>query len=203
MKPDDVFKVLAPLEETIIAKGEREAFSRPWQSPVPPLLDSVDLEIKYPCDEESNGIVSVAWRGPSAVTEQYMLSAASIILKYLTDFSVSPLQKEFVEIPDPYASRVAYNLYENSESVLYLFFENVPKDKLYDVKPLLLEVLNKIVDNEDIDMNRLKSVIHRHKLESLSNVENNPHQTVAFMIIGHMLYGRNKEDVSFFLSQIL
>lgn len=91
---------------------------------------------------------------------------------------------------------MAYNLYENSESVLYLLFENVPKNKLDKVKPLLSEVLKKIVENEDIDMNRLQSVIHRHKLESLSNLENNPHQTVAFMIIGHMLYGHTKEDVS-------
>lgn len=87
-------------------------------------------------------------------------------------------------------------MYENSESMFFLLFENVPKDKLSKVKPLLSQVLRKIVDNEDIDMGRLHSVIHRHKLESLSNLENNPHQTVAFMIIGHMLYGHTKEDVS-------
>lgn len=91
-----------------------------------------------------------------------------------------------------------YNLYENSESVLYLLFENVPKEKLPQVKPRLMDVLKNIVDNEDIDMNRLKCVINRRKLESLSNLENNPHQTIAFMIIGHMLYGYSKEDVSIF-----
>lgn len=203
VKPEDVFKALAALEEKIVSKGERTPFTRPWLNPVPPLPESLDQEVNYPCDEESNGIVSVSWRGPSAVTEQYMLSAASIILKYLTDFSVSPLQKEFVEIPDPYASKVAYNLYENSESVLYLLFENVPKEKLTLVKPRLVEVLKNIVANEDIDMNRLRSVIHRHKLESLSNLENNPHQTVAFMIIGHMLYGRSKEDLEQRLNPVI
>lgn len=117
VKPEQVFKALAALEEKIVSKGEREAFTRPWQDSVPPLPDSLEQDVYYPCDEESNGIVSIAWRGPSAVTEQYMLSAAAIVLKYLTDFSVSPLQKEFVEIADPYASKVAYNMYENSESV--------------------------------------------------------------------------------------
>lgn len=63
------------------------------------------------------------------------------------------------------------------------------------VSEMLTNVLRKIVDNEDIDMGRLQSVIHRYKLESLSNLENNPHQTVAFMIIGHMLYGQTKGDV--------
>lgn len=109
---------------------------------------------------------------------------------------MAPLQKEFVEIPDPYASKVAYNIYENSESVLYVLFENVPKEKINKVKSQLITVLKTIVDKEDIDMKRLHSVIHRHKLESLSNYENNPHQTLAFMIIGHMLYGKTKDDVS-------
>lgn len=88
-------------------QGDRGSFTRPWQDPVPPLPDSLDQVVCYPCDEESNGIVSIAWRGPSAVSEQYMLSAAAIILKYLTDFSVAPLQKEFVEISDPFASKVS------------------------------------------------------------------------------------------------
>jgi len=34
------------------------------------------------------------------------MAACLILLRYLTDTSVSPLQKEFVEIDDPYASEV-------------------------------------------------------------------------------------------------
>lgn len=90
----------------IYLQGNRGPFVRPWQDPVPPLESCLDQEVCYPCDEENNGIVNIAWRGPSAVTEQYLINAVAIILKYLTDFSVSPLQKEFVEIPDPYASKV-------------------------------------------------------------------------------------------------
>ena len=46
----------------------------------------------------------------------FRLAACSVLMKYLTDTSVSPLSKEFVEIPDPYASKVKWNCFS------YLFF---------------------------------------------------------------------------------
>jgi hypothetical protein len=52
-------------------QGERGPFTRPWQLPVPPLTESVDIQMPYPCDVEDNGMVYVAWRGPSAVKELY------------------------------------------------------------------------------------------------------------------------------------
>ncbi|KAI4464378.1 presequence protease [Holotrichia oblita] len=195
VKPEDVFKALEPLEIKIMSKGDRGRFARPWQNPCPPVEKSENIIIKYPSDDESNGIFSVSWRGPSAVKDQYTLMSCSILLKYLTDFTVSPLQKEFVEINDPYASKVVYSLCENSESCLYFIFENVPNAKLPLIKKKLDEVLADIVKENDIDMERMRSIINRAKLESLSNMENNPHHAVAFMIIGHMLYGNTKEDL--------
>lgn len=70
-------------------------------------------------------------------------------------------------------------------------------DKLAQIRPKLQELLKKILDTGDINMERMESIINRFKLESLSNLENSPHQTVAFMIIGHMLYGNTKEDVRY------
>ena len=46
-------------------------YERPWQSPVPPFVENVRKTVPYPCDDEDNGMVCVAWRGPSAVTEIY------------------------------------------------------------------------------------------------------------------------------------
>ncbi|XP_017774305.1 PREDICTED: uncharacterized protein C05D11.1-like [Nicrophorus vespilloides] len=195
VNPDDVFKALEKLEAKILSKNNTSEFTRPWETPVPPLESSKDLKVKYPSDDESNGLFGVAWRGPSAVKNQYGLNSTSILMKYLTDFAVSPLQKEFVEISDPYASKVVYNLCENSETCLYFLFQNVPKHKLSLIKPKLMEILQRIVDTNDIDMDRMKNIINRLKLESLSNMENSPHHTVAFMIIGHMLYGYTKEDL--------
>lgn len=87
-------------------------------------------------------------------------------------------------------------MYENSESCLYLIFKSVPKEKLPLVKPKLDVVLKAIVEKENIDMKRLKSIINRQKLEYLSNLESSPHSAVAHLLIGHMLYGNSKEDVS-------
>jgi Zn-dependent M16 (insulinase) family peptidase len=38
------------------------------------------------------------------------MDACLILLRYLTDTSVSPLQKEFVETDDPYASKVTIQM---------------------------------------------------------------------------------------------
>lgn len=75
---------------------------------MPPITEgSKDLVIKYPTDEESNGLFVMAWRGASCVKDLYTLTATMLLLKYLTEFSVSPLPTEFVEIEDPYASKVS------------------------------------------------------------------------------------------------
>ncbi|XP_073987977.1 uncharacterized protein C05D11.1-like [Rhodnius prolixus] len=196
VKPDQVLKALLPVEETIISKGPRDEFVRPWQTPVPPLLQSADIDVPYPSDEEDNGMVYVGWRGPSVVTEFYKFSACSILLKYLTDTSVSPLPKEFVDITDPFASKVSYSLVENSESLLLIQFENVPKEKLNLVKPKLkTELQNLLQSSEPFDMKRLATVINRHRLESLTSLENSPHESIAYVVIGYMLYGNTIDDL--------
>ncbi|XP_015601715.1 uncharacterized protein C05D11.1 [Cephus cinctus] len=203
VKHADVFKALHPIEAKVMSKGSKGPFTRPWQNPVPPLTESVDLDIHYPCDDEDNGIVNVGWRGPSSVTELYDLIGCSMILKYLTDSSVSPLQKEFVEIDDPYASNVAYSLADNSISLLYLAFESVPKEKIGLVKDRLIKILSDIVTKDNgIDMKRLRTVIYRYTLETLSDLENSPHHSVAYKIIGDALYGNTKDDLSQRLNEV-
>lgn len=78
-------------------------------------------------------------------------------------------------------------------------FENVPVDKLQKVKIALERILKNIYDGEEpykFNMKRMKTVIQRQKLETLTNLENQPHDSIAFWIIGDMLYGQTTEDVS-------
>ncbi|KAF7998270.1 hypothetical protein HCN44_009668 [Aphidius gifuensis] len=192
----EVFKSLRSLEDKILKKGNRGKFERPWQSPVPEFKEEIESNILYPCDDEDNGLIRVGWRGPSGVSELYDLTGCSLLLKYLTDNSVSPLKKEFVEIDDPFACNVDFGLVENSVSLLYLVFSGVPIPKISSVKKYLIDVLNDIYNNENgIDMKRMSIVIHRHQLETLSNLENMPHDSIAFMLIGDALYGRNNKDL--------
>ncbi|XP_011314165.1 uncharacterized protein C05D11.1 [Fopius arisanus] len=190
----EVFKALRPLEDKIISRGSGGPFQRPWQSAVPPFPADTEQDILYPCDDEDNGLVSAGWRGPSGVSELYDLTGCSLLLKYLTDNSVSPLQKEFVEIEDPYACNVDFCLIENSVSVLYLMFRGVPLPKIPLVKGHLKQVLSDVCKN-GIDIKRMATVIHRHQLETLSNLENMPHDAIAFMLIGDALYGRDNKDL--------
>lgn len=192
---EDVFKALEPVEQKILAKGELPPLERPWQTPVAPLPKSVDNKVVYPTDEEDCGMVYVAWRGPKATTEYNVLTACSVLLRYLTDTSVSPLQREFVEIENPFASRVTYNIVENSEALLYITFDNVPVGKINGIFPKLKQVLARIADGEEkLDMQRMGNVLERYILEGLSNLESNPHDDVAFHIIGDVLYSVCVED---------
>lgn len=135
--------------------------------------------------------------GPNCITEYRKLAALSILLRYLTDTSVSPLQRDMVEIDDPYASKVSFCSIENLESLLYFTFENAPINKIDEILNKLKEILNKISNGtEKIDMQRMHSIIDREFLESLSALESNPHDTLALLLVGDSVYGTKEADVS-------
>lgn len=173
-------------------------------TPVPPFNESVIKKVEYPADEEDCGLLSIGWRGPKCTTENLKLTSCSVLMRYLSDTSVSPLQREFVEIPDPFASQISFNIVENTESLLYFTFENVPVDKIEAILPKLQSILKSIADgNEKIDTNRLRNILERSILEYLSNLESNPHEAISFMVIGDVLYGNTPEDVCFESSSTL
>ncbi|KAG4066708.1 hypothetical protein HA402_007344 [Bradysia odoriphaga] len=192
---EEISRALAPLEKKILSKPLKEAFVRPWQTPVPPFNESINKKVEYPADEEDCGLLSIGWRGPKCTTENLKLTSCSVLMRYLSDTSVSPLQREFVEVPDPFASQISFNIVENTESLLYFTFENVPLDKIEAILPKLQSILKNIADGiEKIDMNRLRNILERSILEYLSNLESNPHEAISFMVIGDVLYGNTPED---------
>lgn len=176
---------------------KKPEFVRPWLTPVAPLAKSVHKRIVYPSDCEDCGMVQVAWRGPNCTQDNFKLTACSVLLRYVSETSVSPLQREMVETSDPFASVVSYNLIENSTSALYLLFENVPMTKIDLVYDKMVAVLKNIADGgEKLDMNRMQNIIERCILEYFSNLESNAHEALAFTAIADALYGINNEDVS-------
>ena len=90
------------------------------------LDETRQLDVMYSADEEDNGLVYVAWRGPSAVTKLYQMFAAMILLEYLTETSVSLLQFSFVEIADPLASRLVFRWFQ---VVFFGFVNEILKKK--------------------------------------------------------------------------
>ena len=169
---EDVLETVTKVEERILEKGTRKPFLRPWSGEVPRLELNKDLEVPYPADEEDNGMVHVAWRGPSA-TSLYRMFATMVLMEYLTENSVSPLQAKFVESDDPLASSVGYSLIENKESTVYLTFSNVPKEKIPNVSGELKIALQEIVSGKLAwDRSRMSTVIQRRISQQMSQVKN-------------------------------
>lgn len=113
------------------------------------MAQSENLKILYPSSDEDCGLIVVGWRGPKCAQENLRLTACSVLLRYLSDTSVAPLQRELVEVENPYASNVSYNIIENYETLLYIAFENVPLDKIDRVFDRMQGVLKKIADGMD------------------------------------------------------
>lgn len=193
---EKVFAAIEPIERKIILKGDRGPYNRPWQSPVPPLENSVDQLVQYPSDTEDTGLVIVSWRGPSAVNEINELMSMGVVMEYLTHSSVSPLPSVFVEVEDPLASDVYHSCYENSMSACYFEFSGVPRLKVDSVKPLLMDTLTKIASGQtSIDMQVMKDILSNLILKQDSRLETSPHGTIADRIIGDILYGQTCENL--------
>uniref|UniRef100_A0A1L8DTH1 Putative zn2+-dependent endopeptidase insulinase superfamily protein n=1 Tax=Nyssomyia neivai TaxID=330878 RepID=A0A1L8DTH1_9DIPT len=194
---DELLRALKPVEERIVKKSQQLPipFQRPWQTPVAPLSKCEDIKVLYPSDEEDCGLVFIAYRGPKCTVEHTTLTACAVLMRYLSDTSVSPLQRDLLEIDDPYASKVSYNIGENSETVLNFTYQNVPLSLVDDVYKKHRDVLKKIACGEEkIDMIRMGNIIEKNILESWSCLEDNPHEAIAFLVIGDVLYGSTQED---------
>eukprot|EP00112_Aurelia_sp_Birch-Aquarium-sp1_P017903 Seg42.13_Seg42.8 transcript_id=Seg42.13_Seg42.8/GoldUCD/mRNA.D3Y31 product="putative protein C05D11.1" protein_id=Seg42.13_Seg42.8/GoldUCD/D3Y31 len=202
VKADEVLKVVNEYEERILAKGKLPEFTRPWQTPVPQLPDSLERVVQFPTEDESNGMFVIAWRGPH-VQEYYDLAALDILMQYLTDTSAAPLQKELVEIEDPFCSDIDYSEMENLETSFYLKASGVPKEKLSLVKERIEKVLDEIASGKAvIDMERMNTVIHREILDGLDKLEDSPHDTMAQGIIGDFLYSTAPEQLKEYMNDL-
>lgn len=202
IKPVDVLKAIEPMELKVLKKGPRRAFTRPWQNPVPPLTEGLDMVVQYPCDDNDHGLAYIACRGPALQSFQEV-AAIMILQDYLTDTSVSPLQKFFVETDDPYCCTVKGGFMENSETCFYFVFENVYKKKLIQMKDALIQVLTNIFnDPKGINMDRMATVIERRKLRILNQMEAAPHETISGNVISDFLYGRSISDLQVRMCQI-
>uniref|UniRef100_A0A1E1XGZ8 Putative zn-dependent peptidase n=1 Tax=Amblyomma aureolatum TaxID=187763 RepID=A0A1E1XGZ8_9ACAR len=202
VSPTEVLKALEPFEKKILSKGPRKPFSRPWQKPVPAINGSLETVVLYPCDENDHGLVYLAFRGPPLKAGED-IAALLVMQDYLTDTSVSPLQKLFVETDDPFCSMVKASFIENKESCFYFGFENVARLKLRMIKTALMKAVTDIVNGTvTLDMERMAVVIQRRRLRILNQVESSPHESVANSVIMDFLYGDTIEDLRNRVNQI-
>ena len=191
----DLLAALEKVEQKILSKGPLVPTKRPWldsQKPGP-LVESVTRVVDFPDEEESVGSVMIAWRGPKHGDYlEYM--KILIIDDYLTDSVVSLLQKEFVEIEDPFATSVSMGTLRYLESAFYLDFEDVPKEKLDTILPRFQQVLADHL-KAGIDQARIDLVISKLALKFKLDSETGPSSFFVRFLIYEFLYSSEKANI--------
>ncbi|XP_045764362.1 uncharacterized protein C05D11.1-like [Maniola jurtina] len=199
IEADDVFKVLATVEDDIIAKREKEVqeeWVKPWQT-IPPPPNYGELREQCPASTEDYGQILFGWRGP-ILTERTALkelTACAVFLRYLCDTAAAPLQRALVEREDPLAGEVSYNLTENMAPLIKIELEDVPVEKLEIARDEVRNYLKSVINGDEaIDMERMKLMLRKQLRETMASLESDQHEAIAFRCIRDALYSRNEDD---------
>ena len=67
---------------------------------------------------------------PIPLQDRYQFTAVTMLLEYLADSPVAPLQAALIEVPEPFCAEISESVYENSEACVGFSFSGVPTDQL-------------------------------------------------------------------------
>jgi Zn-dependent M16 (insulinase) family peptidase len=73
-------------------------------------------------------------------------------------------------------------------------FEDVPTEKIDQIKDKFFEVLNRVVE-EGVDVERMKTMIKRRKVKHFNSLENSAHGEYAMSFMASFLYGKGDADL--------
>ncbi|ORX55668.1 hypothetical protein DM01DRAFT_1335062 [Hesseltinella vesiculosa] len=186
----ELMDALAPVEANILSKGPLPPMDRPWfqTGNFPSLTANVEETVLFPDEDESMGTVLIAWNGPSC-HDFLTLHAIEVLNTYLTDSPVSVLQKEFVEIEVPLCTDVEFHVSDHLRTTLVFTATSVPMEDIEDMPGRFFTTLQQLVDTNDIDMERMATVIDKELQKVLNTVETDAHDTAAAICIYDFLYG--------------
>ncbi|GAA5796832.1 hypothetical protein HPULCUR_002210 [Helicostylum pulchrum] len=187
---DELLKALEPVEESIIKKGPLPEMQRPWVSTgdFPDLQENITETVLFADEDESMGSVLLAWNGP--MCHDYLAQKELEVLNvYLTDSPVSVLQKEFVEIEDALCTDVDFHITDHLKSTLMFTASSVPIEEIENFPIEFFKTLKRLVNEKDIDMTRMATVIEKETLKLLDSAETDAHDTAAAVAISDFLYG--------------
>jgi Zn-dependent M16 (insulinase) family peptidase len=112
IEASEIISVLEKFEKKILAKNLKtlKLNERPFTTPITALGGDIQETVYFPCDEEKscNGLVSIAWRGPH-ISDLRLIVALDLLLYYLTDSSISPLESHFIN-KQSYCSKVSFEV---------------------------------------------------------------------------------------------
>lgn len=200
--PEELFQSIAPFEERITSKGPLPSLPRPWQSEVPGLTGPSTDQIQFPTDEEDDGLARIAWRGPSAL-DRYSFAAMACLMEYLAETSVAPLQKELVEIEEPFCCEIEQLVMENAESCFGFTFSGCPVGKISGLCERVGQVMSELGSgSRELEMGRMKTIVKNQMLQILNQAEETPHYFFAFAIIGDFLFAKSPDQFAAFIDHL-
>ncbi|MFH4979226.1 hypothetical protein AB6A40_005935 [Gnathostoma spinigerum] len=196
-----LLETIAGVEDSMLTRIPA-SFPRPFTSTFPLLKSPKECVIECPSDDECRGVVQISWVGPKA-SDLYTSVALEILFEYLQDTAVAPLQRDFIQLADPFASSVFFCLSEQSTSEIVLFFSGVPVEKLETIKNRLFEkTLNGHRDEKVFDMERLGFIINKAVLKRYAKLETTGPSQIFHSLIGYQLYGDDEKDLELRLNEV-
>lgn len=198
----EIIEVLEKFEDKILSKTKSEELrlvEKPFTRALTSIGQNTERLVFYPSDQCTNGLVSIAWRGPH-ITDLKLIIALDLILYYLTDSSISPLYSHFIS-KKSYCNKIHYRVEEYRESYFSLSFTNTQMDALDNIKEELMQLLSDLTEEKiEFDSSRMDNVIKMKISEIHDKLEDSPHETMSMICIGDFLYGNpdNPLDVSYF-----
>lgn len=146
---------------------------------------SIEKTIRFMEHDESVGEVSISTLGPEP-NDFLTIAALYILGKYLTHSTASPLQKQFVDIPTPYATSVSFSDSDRvNKKELGLSMSDVPSKHLDEIGKLVLDKLRRIVETDGLDMRRMDMVLRQQRRKLLSSIE----QDMSDVVVGAVIPG--------------
>ncbi|KAI8973781.1 Metalloenzyme, LuxS/M16 peptidase-like protein [Mycotypha africana] len=187
---DELLQTLEPVEESILKKGPLAEMQRPWieTGDFPNLQKNIEETVLFADEDESMGTILIAWNGPK-YDEFLTQKELEVLNVYLTDSPVSVLQKTFVETEDALCTDVDFHITDHLKTTLMFTASSVPLEEIENFPNKFFETLQRIVDEEDIDMTRMATVIEKEILNLFDSAETDAHESAASVAIADFLYG--------------
>ncbi|KAG2392148.1 hypothetical protein C9374_012400 [Naegleria lovaniensis] len=193
--PEELIDAVQPMEQKILSLTKIEdpmSEFKVWKTPLPPLTQSQTKEIVYPSDDETAGHhVVLGWR--AAPWKDLLTSyALDTLWNCLTVGDIAPLRKEFVENEDGdiWCADMYCGVEKSFDNIHRAWFLNVEADKV----KIIVDKFFDFMRNIKLDLDYIRLVINRDKLEVLRQFETSPHDTFSHDLIEDFLYSTSNDD---------
>lgn len=142
----------------------------------------------FPSNEENLGSIGFAWAGAPAKDLTKVLTF-HVIFKYLRETSSSPLYQKYVQIENPWATDIDYEIKPFYQTFMTLIFSGVPYDRLESQKlrSTLLEFLVSISKDISEFEKMIKFCLSSFELKLIELIEDDPYETIVSYAIPEII----------------